>query len=105
MTNTLNDRAWDKFFAESDALAEIAARGFAYVSAEELKEKGRREPRLMAKLDTLAERPQIFDEYGINILPAQNGEYILFLDPDNKSYFAFQSTLEEAPLEQFTSHI
>lgn len=102
---TLNDIAWARFFAETNMLYEIERNGFCYVSADALKEKGGREPRLMAKLDTLAERPEIFEESGINILPVQNGQYILFSDPTNASYFPFKSILEEVQVEEYTSTI
>lgn len=103
--STLNDIAWARFFAETKMLFEIEHFGFCYVSADTLKEKGGREPRLMAKLDTQAERPEIFEANSINILPVQNGQYILFLDPANSSYFPFNNILEDVPVEEYTSKI
>ncbi|MBS1993268.1 MAG: hypothetical protein JSS83_22285 [Cyanobacteria bacterium SZAS LIN-3] len=102
---TLNDTAWANFFDRSEILAEIKWNGFAYVSADELRDKGGREPRLMAKLDTLAERPQIFEQYDLNILPVQNGQYVLFQDRENRSYFPFKSLLDEVQVEAFDSQI
>jgi hypothetical protein len=103
--STLNDTAWARFLAETKMLFEIEHFGFCYASADLLKEKGGREPRLMAKLDTLAERPEVFEANGINILPVQNGQYILFQDPTNTSYFAFNNILEDVPVEEYISKI
>jgi hypothetical protein len=102
---TLNDIAWARFFAETNLLYEIEQTGFCYVTADALREKGGREPRLMAKLDTMAERPEIFEEIGINILPVQNGQYVLFLDPSNASYFPFNNILEDVQIEEYASKI
>lgn len=100
---SLNDSAWDRYFAATGALDEIERSGFCYVTADDLKSVANREPRLMAKIDTNAERPQIFKTKGINILPVQNGKYILFSDPNNRSYFFFDDILESATIEEFSS--
>lgn len=49
-----NNEAWQRFFEKTDTLARIEQEGLCRVSARDLKQIGRREPRLMAKLDTLA---------------------------------------------------
>ena len=102
---TLNDIAWASFFNKNEILAEIKWNGYAHVSADDLREKGGREPRLMAKLDTIAERPHIFQEYDLNILPVQNGQYVLFQDRENKSYFPFKELLDDVPVEDYISQI
>ena len=57
----------------------------------------------MAKIDTLRERPQIFQQHHLNILPVRNGLYVIFIDPDNSCYFRFHSLLDEVVIEQYTS--
>ena len=86
---TKNDLAWSTFFEETDTLETILHKGFAYVSATDLKNIGKREPRLMAKHDTLRQRPKIFRENNIVLFPVRNGEYVLFLDSAKKSYYEF----------------
>ncbi len=96
-----NDRAWDSFFADYDILSGINEQGSVIVSAEALKKF--REPRLMAKLDTTAEIPSVFKQHGINILPIQNGSYILFKDLTNSLYFELGDSEENQPIERFAS--
>ena len=71
-----NDVAWQRFFEQTDILQRIQSRGFAYVTADELKQVTQREPRLMAKQDTLSVRPQLFRQHRLSIFPVQNGVYI-----------------------------
>lgn len=84
-----NDDAWRRFFLETSILEKIRRSGFSYISAKELKEKANREPRLMAKQDTLSDKPDIFIDNEISILPTKNGEYVLFSDPKESSFFKF----------------
>lgn len=75
-----------------DALpvAEALERDGLYgIGADELKRRGGREPRLMAKIDTLAERPAVLAEIGAALFPVRNGRYVLFPDPSQKSFFRF----------------
>lgn len=93
-----NDIAWKKFFDDTDVQEEIERTGYAYIQAGDLKRITGREPRLMAKQDTLKSRPEIFQDHDIVIFPVRNGQYILFPDRDDKSYFKFsQSDLEILP--------
>ena len=84
-----NDVAWEKFFRRTTALADIRAKGYCYVSADDLKHFGEREPRLMAKLDTIGVCPKVFRDYRMTIFPVRNGQYILFSDPEQRTYFKF----------------
>lgn len=102
---TANDEAWSRFFSKTGVLAEIAEKGLAYVSADELKIHGQREPRLMAKLDTLSERPQPFKQHDLNILPVQNGLYVVYKDPQNGLYYKFDSEVDDTQPEKFISTI
>jgi hypothetical protein len=100
-----NDKAWEKYFQETLALQEIEQRGYTYVAASDLKTKGRREARLMTKLDSLASRPQVFKRNKLTIFSTKNGEYIIFKDPDKRSYFEFGDQLESIPIQQYNSRI
>jgi len=98
-----NDSAWNKVFAELNFLERISAEGYANVSAVTLKEVGGREPRLMAKQDTLESRPEIFRRNHLSILPTTNGEYVIFKDPHKRSYFSFDSSASPTPIERHAS--
>src|SRR5688572_19509405 len=94
------DRAWQRFFEQTDTLQQIQQVGHCYVMADELKLYGQREPRLMAKIDTLAERPQLFQQYHLSIFPTRNGEYVLFQDPDDKSFYRFGRALQSLAIKE-----
>lgn len=91
---TERDEAWKRVF-DRLPVAEALERGELFsVSAEELKAAGGREPRLMAKIDTLAERPAVLAEHGAALFPVRNGRYVLFPDPAQKSFHRLE---EDAP--------
>ena len=96
-----NDRAWQAVFDEYKLLEQIEEQGYAYVTALELKEAGQREPRLMAKQDTLSSRPAIFKQHKLSIFPVENGRYVIFRDSDHKSYFSLDTDLDWIPRESY----
>lgn len=100
---TLNDEAWARYFDATLTLKSIKQRGYAYVTSNELKKIGQREARFMAKLDTLRSRPQVFKDNALSIFPVKNGKYIIFEDPDRKSYFEFSEQLDKVPVERYDS--
>lgn len=102
---TLNDEAWSRYFGATSVLQMIEQQGYAYVTADDLKRLGRREPRLMAKQDTLRHRPRIFKDNALTVFAVKNGEYIIFKDPERKSYFEFSRQLEETPVERYDSRV
>lgn len=79
--------------------------GIVHVTADELKLHGGREPRLMAKIDTLAERPAALAERGLAIFPVRNGRYALFPDPAQKSFFRFGSAADPGPVRVHRSPV
>jgi len=89
-----NSDAWQKVFDRLDLPARLRERGVCFLTADELKLHGSREPRLMAKIDTLQERPAIFGEHQVNLFPIKNGQYALFKDPENSTYFKLGSLWE-----------
>jgi hypothetical protein len=95
-----NDAAWAAFFDRTDTLAQIEKQGFAYITAEQLNALKMRDARLLTKLDTLDDRPKVFREHELTIFPVKNGEYIVFRDPQNKTYFRLsEDQLELTPRE------
>lgn len=97
---TENDGAWRKVFDALGVGAGLAQKGLCLLSADDLKRHGQREPRLMAKIDTLQERPEIFREHEANILPVKNGLYVLFKDPGNRCYYKFGEAFEQVPMQR-----
>ena len=55
-----NDEAWQMYFAKTETLKEIERNGYTYITAKSLKSLAEREPRLLAKIDTINDRPEIF---------------------------------------------
>lgn len=82
-----NDTAWEAIFATRPILQQVGAQGYSYVKADDLKRISGREPRLLAKLDTSAELPKVFKDNQLVIFPVRNGEYVIFRDPQYKTYF------------------
>ena len=93
---TSNDEAWGKLFSDTGILSGIEADGVAYINAKTMKKY--REPRLMAKIDTIEMLPQIFLENNLSILPVKNGEYAVFQDPHHQSFFKFPSDIDSIPI-------
>jgi hypothetical protein len=98
------DEAWKRVFERMPVAESIARDGLFHLTADELKLHGGREPRLMAKIDTLAERPAILAEQGLALFPVRNGRYVLFPDPAQKSFFRFGAGME-APVRAFRSAV
>jgi len=94
-----NEAAWEQVFEQLDLVKELDAKGYAYVTAKDLIKF--REPRLMAKLDTQEIRPKIFRKHCLTIFPVTNGEYIIFKDDELKSYYNFNSLLDDADIEEY----
>lgn len=72
-----NDKAWSLLFEHFDIINKIKQDGQFEVTANEIKEIGKREPRLMAKFDSHAELPQLFQKNELSILPITRGSYII----------------------------
>jgi len=102
---TLNDQAWSRYFKASSVLERIRREGYAYITADDLRELGQREPRLMAKMDTLHSRPQVFRDNALTIFPVKNGEYVIFEDSERKSYFEFGTQLDRVPVRRYDSRV
>ncbi len=95
------DAAWKRLCDALPVADTLEREGLFALSAEDLKRHGGREPRLMAKIDTLAERPAALAEFGAALFPIRNGRYALFPDPEQKSFFRFPP--EPAPARAFSA--
>jgi hypothetical protein len=100
---TENALAWEKVFGRLPIVASLREHGTCYLTADQLKEHGQREPRLMAKMDTLQERPPLFAEHQVNIFPVRNGQYVLVHDPENKTFFQLAHALENIRAREYFS--
>lgn len=100
--NTRNNDAWNNFFQKNNTLSVIKKNGFANISASDMKKY--REPRLMAKLDTIEVLPKIFSDNKLSILPIKNGEYVIFRDPYFHSYFKFPKSIDSITPKKYRPH-
>ena len=69
------DAYWEEVFNKYNILQKIEKEGSCIITAEAIKEI--HEPRLMAKQDHEKNRPQIFKENQLSILPVTRGSYII----------------------------
>jgi hypothetical protein len=97
------DAAWKRVCDALPVAETLEREGLFAITADELKRHGGREPRLMAKIDTLAERPAVLAELGASLFPVRNGKYALFPDPAQKSFFRFEG--EPPPARAFAARM
>lgn len=73
-----NDLAWEKIFSELNIKETIEKDDVFYLSASQIKSIGKREPRLMARMESSADRSSIFESNDLTILQHGNrGDYII----------------------------
>lgn len=98
-----NDEAWKNIFKNLNLWDKINKDGFVYVTADELKVNSgnHREPRLMAKQDTLSSRPTVFKRYNLSMFPVDNGRYIVFKDVTQRSYYSYGPLLEDTLITEY----
>ena len=66
---------WDLIFDKYKIIDEIKKNGVFEITAEQIKEF--KEPRLMTKFDFSSQRPKVFIDNNLGILPINNGTYLL----------------------------
>lgn len=71
----LNDTAWEKLFDRYRILDEVQQKGAFIISASQI--RAFREPRLMTKFDHRTNRPRLFGDHNLSILPITRGDYII----------------------------
>jgi len=75
MAKTKNDVAWDQIFSKYNVLNQIEDDGFFEIKSKQINEF--RESRLMAKFDHLINRPSIFQNNNLSILPNSRSSYVI----------------------------
>ena len=87
-----NDQAWQKVCDRTQLLKDIRSNGYAVVKAKDLQHlSDERQPRLMVKFDFDSQRPKLFKDHRLNILPLRRGDYVVFRDDHNVCYFKMPS--------------
>jgi len=71
---SLTEEAWQRLSESLDIARRLAVGESVYLSAREIKDITRREPRLMTKFDSRSLRPRILGD--ATILPVNNGQYV-----------------------------
>lgn len=99
------DQRWEIFFKKTNALKQLQKKGYICIRASDLKQITNYEPRLLAKQDTLEERPKVFEENNLSILPIENGKYVVFRDPEQLSFFRFSAQDFQTQQEIYTSQV
>ncbi|MDZ7860652.1 MAG: hypothetical protein U5O15_08335 [Candidatus Krumholzibacteriota bacterium] len=77
MRETKNQKAWKEIDKHLNLIEKIEEQGIYKISSTEIKDISNREPRLMAKFDHSENRPEIFKENDISILPVARKDYVL----------------------------
>lgn len=73
-----SDLAWAKIFTELKILDTIEKEDVFYLSASQIKEISKREPRLMARMESSEDRSAIFEDNDLTILQQGNrGDYVI----------------------------
>lgn len=79
-----NDQAWLKIFDELDLHSHAFDKHPFFINADQIKQATKnfttttqREVRILCKQDTRTDRPDIFQERNLFILPVRNGEYVI----------------------------
>ena len=79
-----NSESWEKIFEDLQVLKHDFMKAPFAISAEQIKQcvknfskTSQKEVRILCKQDSKDERPQIFIDNGLFILPIKNGEYII----------------------------
>jgi len=72
---TKNDGAWKQIFDQLNVMDEVEQKGFFDISANQIKEFGNREPRLMTKFDYEQSIPPTLKNNQLSILAIRNGLY------------------------------
>lgn len=73
-----NNAAWNSVFRALPILDEIKSNGIYCITAKQLSKYGNRQPRLMAKIESIYNLPEIFRDNSLCIMPNRNrGDYVI----------------------------
>ncbi|MFW0112429.1 type II restriction enzyme [Rothia sp. CCM 9416] len=96
--------AWMKLFKELSLLDVVRSQGFVKITPTQIKDHTGMEPRLIAKHDFGQQRPWLFEQYGLNILPLSTQEYVV---GKFDTFTKFPTDIDSHPVKRmaFPSHI
>ena len=94
------DEGWNNIFNKLNILQEIHLKNKFLISAKQIKDLSGKEPRRLCKNDTIKSLPKLFQEEKLSILPIKNGQYIIYKDPEFKS-FARLSNFSNIKLDKY----
>jgi hypothetical protein len=94
-----NDEAWEVIFQELNIIEHLQESSLYPISAKQIKDISNREARLMAKFDTKDSLPNLFKNHSLNINATSNGSYIIFSDPNNKSFIKLPDYKQITPVK------
>jgi hypothetical protein len=72
-----NEASWQIIFEHLGIIREMSKNGYYKITADQIKQIGKREPRLMTKFDSSYSLPEIFKKHKISILPISRNSYVL----------------------------
>lgn len=75
-----NDKAWELLFNDSKIglLSKVnGTDNWCRITAEQISQIGKREPRLMTKFDHKVNLPQLFKQHRLSVLPVTRGDYLV----------------------------
>lgn len=75
MSNTKNDKAWEKLFQKYNIENKVQRNGYFEITSSQINEY--REARLMTKFDHRNNLPKLFSKNKLSILPITRGSYII----------------------------
>ena len=70
-----NSESWENIFTQHNILSEVKEKGYADVSAQDIKDADGKEPRLMAKIDFRENLPPVMHKNELSIMAIKNGLY------------------------------
>lgn len=94
------DETWENLNDKYDIVETIDSIGYYKISADEIKEF--QEPRLAVKFDHSEDRPKLFMEHDLSILPITRGDYYI---SRIKAYHNFESTSSDITYLKPPEHI
>ena len=89
------EEVWKQIFLEESVVQEVTRKGFIDIEAKLIREKYKREPRLMTKFDQSVNLPKIFHKYGFSLLAVNHGTYRI---GDFNPYLSVEEFQSSAPL-------
>lgn len=110
MSDTLNNKSWNKLFSKYNIVDGVLEKGSFEITSKQINEF--REARLMTKFDFKVQLPKVFSDNKLSILPISRGSYIIsdfetFKDFESENLtpikYDFPNYLESIKYDSITS--